>query len=76
MHAFRRQECGVIVKDTAFFDDVLLKEVLLAYRRKAGAAAGCTEAQVPKMTFDTKISTLAGLSLSADAARLRDLAVA
>ena len=67
--------CGVIVKDTAFFDDFLLKEVLLAYRRKAGAAAGYTEAQVPKMTFDTKISTLAGLKLRPDATTLRDLAV-
>jgi len=71
----RDEPCGIIVKGTAFFDDFLLKEVLLAYRRKTGAAAGYTEAQVPKMAFDLKISTLAGLKLSPDATTLRDVAV-
>lgn len=70
------QPCGVIIKDTAFIDDMLLKDVLLAYRRTAGAAAGYTEAQVPKMTFEKKITTLAGARLSSEARPLRDLAVA
>jgi hypothetical protein len=69
------EPCGIIVKDTAFIDDVLLKDVLLAYHRVAGAAAGYTEAQVSKMTFDKKITTLAGLALSPDARPVRDLAV-
>src|SRR4051794_14036012 len=71
----RDEPCGVIVKDTAFIDDTLLKDVLLAYRRKAGSTAGYTEAQVPKMTFEKKISTLASLALSPDARPVRDLAV-
>lgn len=70
------EPCGIIVKETAFFDDFLLKEVLLAYRRRAGAAAGYTEAQVPKMTFDTKLSTLTGLKFAPDAEVRRDLVVA
>jgi hypothetical protein len=69
------EPCGIIVKGIAFFDDHLLKEVLLAYLRRGGSAAGYTEAQVGKMTFDAKITTLHGLPLSADAGLLRDLAV-
>lgn len=70
------EPCGRIVKGTAFIDDTLLKNLLVAYRRKAGAAAPFTEVQVPKMKFDKKITTLAGLPLSADAAKVRDMAVA
>lgn len=69
------EPCGIIVKGTAFIDDVMLKEVLIAYRRKAGAADGYTEAQVPKMTFAQKIDALANLPLSYDARPLRDMAV-
>jgi hypothetical protein len=60
----------------AFLDDTLLKDVLIAYRRKAGNPAGYTEAQAVKMAFAEKISTLEQLPLPADAAHLRDLAVA
>ncbi len=71
------EPCGVIVKGIAFFDKVLLPNVLLAYLRKHGtAAAGYTEAQVGKKSLFEKINALAALKLSPDAAALRDLAVA
>jgi len=69
------QRCGVIVKAIAFFDDHLLKEVLLAYSRNAGGATGYTEAGVPKMPFAKKISTLESLPLGAGAVEMRDQAV-
>ena len=71
------EPCGVIVKGIAFFDKVLLPDVLLAYLRKHGpAVAGYTEAQVGKKSLFDKINALAALKLSPDAAVLRDSAVA
>lgn len=66
---------GMIVKKTAFFDDHLLKEVLMAYRAKAGGASAFTEVQASKATFAKKIEYLGGLTLGEEAGRLRDLAV-
>lgn len=67
--------CGIIVKETAFLDDTLLADLLIAYCKKAGATASFTESQVPRMSFANKIATLAELPLSTDAAKLRDRAV-
>jgi hypothetical protein len=69
--------CGVIVKDTAFFDDFLLKQVLLAYRPRPSRVARFTKSQVENLnTFDKKIKALAGLALDAEGTALRDTAVA
>lgn len=73
---FHEESCGAIVKGIAFFDKVLLPDVLLAYLRKRGSAAGYTEAQVGKKSFFEKINALAGLELGPDAAVARDAAVA
>ena len=71
------EPCGVIVKGIAFFDKTLLPDVLLAFLRKHGTSTAVyTEAQVGKKSFFEKINALAGLTLSADAASMRDLAVA
>ena len=70
------EPCGVIVKRIAFFDKVLLKDVLHAYLRNAGAAASYTETDVARMSFFWKINALAGINLSPEAASMRDVAVA
>ncbi|MFO0824961.1 MAG: hypothetical protein U0792_17880 [Gemmataceae bacterium] len=69
--------CGVIVKGTAFFDDPLLKQVLLAYRPRPGRVAKFSPTDVEKLkTFDSKVKALAVLDLDGAGAPLRDLAVA
>lgn len=38
----RDEPCGIIVKDTAFIDDNLLKDVLVACRRKPGGLSAAS----------------------------------
>jgi hypothetical protein len=75
-NVFRDESRGIIIDRTAFFDDYLLKEILVAYCRKAGAAAGYKENKVERMTFDDKINALGGLPLTGREKDLRDRAVA